>query len=69
MFNNVLTMKWEATTMDSVLTGWLRNSVVVGIRDKDSTNNLNIRAVSLFGGHTAAADQDIQAIINMVITP
>ena len=69
MFSNMLSMKRDELTVELVLTGWLGNPRLFGPRDEETTNNLNIRVVSLLDGQTAASDQDTQAIIKMVFIP
>jgi hypothetical protein len=69
MFNNLLLMKWDAVSVDSTGTGWLGHTNLVGPRDKDATNALNVRAVSLMGGKTAAFNHNTQVILKMVVTP
>ena len=41
-FNNMLPMKWDATSVDSTMSGWLGNPNVFGPLDEEATSALNV---------------------------
>jgi hypothetical protein len=69
MFRNLLSMKWDAVSLDAAATGWLGNPNLFGSCDKEATNNLNTRMVLLLGGKTAVSNHDTQVILKMVVIP
>ena len=67
MFIKMMSMKWDAVSVDSTTTGWIGHHNLFDPWDKEADNDLNTQAMLLMGAKTSAPDHNTQVILKMVV--